>query len=61
MLQMKAARPTVRDGGNLSVVLFSQIIFMWIVCDLFGWPVPREVAGAFGGLCGYVAARFLRY
>ena len=53
--------PTARDGGNVSLVIFIQIILSWVLVDCFGLDVPREVVGAFGGLFGYFAARKLRY
>lgn len=57
----KKVAPTLRDGGNISVIVFTQIIFNWILVDLAGLNMPREVAGAIGGLVGYIAARYLRY
>jgi len=53
--------PTTRDGGNASIIIFTQIILMWLLNDCLGLPVPREVAGAFGGLIGYFGGRYLRY
>lgn len=61
MMKSKVAMPTGRDSGNLSVVVFSQVIVMWLFCDLLGLQMPREVAAAFGGIVGYVAGRVLRY
>lgn len=53
--------PTARDGGNLSIVVFTQVIMVWLVNDCLGLEMPREVAVAFGGIVGYAAARYLRY
>ena len=53
--------PTIRDGGNVSVVVLVQVIVMWLAVDVGGIDMPREVAAAFGGLFGYFAARYLRY
>ena len=61
MVKTKAMKPTARDGGNVMLVMFTQVIFMWFLVDLIGLALPREVAGAFGGLVGYFAARKLRY
>lgn len=57
----KNHKPTVRDGSNVSVVIMTQIIFNWVLVDLIGLDMPREVAGAIGGFVGYFAARYLRY
>ena len=53
--------PTMRDGGNVSLVILFQVIITWVVVDVGGVEMPREVAAAFGGLFGYFAARYLRY
>ena len=54
-------KPTARDGSNLALIMFTQVILAWVLVDCVGLDMPREVAGAFGGLFGYVAARKLRY
>lgn len=61
MVQLKPHAMTVRDGGNVSVVILVQVIINWLLVDCLGLNMPREVAGAFGGLVGYIAARYLRY
>lgn len=53
--------PTMRDGGNISVIMFIQVIVVWLFNDVLGLEMPREVIVAFGGLIGYFAARYLRY
>lgn len=57
----KSVTPTPRDGGNISIVVFTQIIFNWVLVDVIGLDMPREVSGAIGGIAGYLAARYLRY
>lgn len=51
----------MRDGGNISVIMFIQVIVVWLFNDVLGLEMPREVIVAFGGLIGYFAARYLRY
>ena len=57
----KGVTPTARDGGNLSLIMCFQIIFMWVANDIFNLGMSLEVAAAFSGLTSYIAARYLRY
>lgn len=57
----KGVVPTARDGGNAGIIVSIQIIIIWLLVDVVGLEVPREVAVAFGGILGYLGGRFLRY
>ena len=57
----KAAAPTARDGGNAGIIVSIQIVIIWLLVDVIGLEVPREVAVAFGGIIGYLGGRYLRY
>lgn len=60
-LDNERGRATARDGANVTLGTSIAVIVAWVIDDLVGIPVPPEVAVAFGGVSGYVAARLLRY
>ena len=59
--ELKNAKPTPRDVGNMTLGTAPAVILTWLIHDVAGISVSPEVAIALGSISSYLISRKLRY